>query len=312
MPSPYLSVVIPVHNQEYGLRPLLERLYPVLQGMGKPFEIVFSYDASRDKSLEILRLMVDEYPGVKVIELNGSFGQEMAVLAGFERAVGQIVVTLDADLRDPPEEIPRLVAEIERGRDMVGVARQKRRQSFLRGTVSRMATCAATRVTGMRLSDPGCTLRAYHRDLITTINRCREPSTSVPALAHTFSSNPVEIRAFHADRPGGTGSVPLYEFVRFNLDLITGFTVAPLQIFSLCGLALSALSAACALYLLLRRILVGPELEGVFTLFALLFFFIGVIMLGLGMVGEYVGRIHRAVLGRPRFVIRRTYGFDGE
>lgn len=312
MPSPHLSVVIPVRNQEYRLRPLMERLYPVLQGMGKPFEIIFSCDASRDNSLEILRHMLDDRPGVKIIELNGCFGQQMATLAAFKKAVGRIVVTLEADPRNSPEEIPRLVAEIERGRDMVGLIRQKRQEPFLHRTLSRLAGCAATRMTGVQLSDQGCTLRAYHRNIITNINRCREATSSIPALAHTFSSNPLELRPLHAERPGGAARTPLYDLLRLNLDLITGFSTAPLRFFTLCGMATSALSAACILYLLLRCILVGPELQGIFTLFAILFFFMGIIMLGLGMVGEYVGRIHQEVRRRPRFVIRRTYGFDGE
>ncbi len=310
MIPPYLSIVVPVYNEEYNLAPLMERLYPVLQGIGKPFEIIFTNDGSRDHSLDILCQMVQKYPGVKVIEFNGNFGQHMAILAAFEKTGGQIVITLDADLQNPPEEIPRMVAEIERGRDVVGTVRQKRQDTFFRLLASRIVNITTNKMTGMKMSDYGCMLRAYHRDIITNINRCRESTTFIPALAQTFSSNPVEIRVAHSERAAGASKYSLYKLVRLNFDLMTGFSVVPLQLFALCGVITSIFSVAFALFLLIRRFIVGAEVEGVFTLFAILFFFVGIIILGIGIVGEYVGRIYQEVRRRPRYVVRRTYGFD--
>jgi undecaprenyl-phosphate 4-deoxy-4-formamido-L-arabinose transferase len=310
MNPPYLSIVIPVYNEEYNLAPLMERLYPVLQGIGKSFEIIFTNDGSRDRSLDILRRMVQEYPGVKLIELNGNFGQHMAILAAFEKTRGQIVITLDADLQNPPEEIPRMVAEIERGRDVVGTIRQKRQDTFFRLLASRIVNITTNKMTGMKMSDYGCMLRAYHRDVITNINRCQETSTFIPALAQTFCSNPVEIRVSHSERAAGASKYSLYKLVRLNFDLMTGFSVVPLQLFALCGIITSIFSVAFALFLLIRRFLVGAEVEGVFTLFAILFFLVGIIILGIGIVGEYVGRIYQEVRRRPRYVVRKTYGFD--
>jgi len=310
MIAPYLSIVVPVYNEEYNLAPLMERLYPVLQGIGKPFEIIFTNDGSRDHSLDILCQMVQKYPGVKVIEFNGNFGQHMAILAAFEKTGGQIVITLDADLQNPPEEIPRMVAEIERGRDVVGTVRQKRQDTFFRLLASRIVNITTNKMTGMKMSDYGCMLRAYHRDIITNINRCRESTTFIPALAQTFSSNPVEIRVAHSERAAGASKYSLYKLVRLNFDLMTGFSVVPLQLFALCGVITSIFSVAFALFLLIRRFIVGAEVEGVFTLFAILFFFVGIIILGIGIVGEYVGRIYQEVRRRPRYVVRRTYGFD--
>lgn len=312
MNPPYLSIVIPVFNEEYNLPSLMERLYPVLQGTGKPFEIIFTNDGSRDRSLEILHQMVQKYDGVKVIEFNGNFGQHMAILAAFEKTSGQIIITLDADLQNPPEEIPRMVAEIEKGRDVVGTIRQKRQDTFFRRLASRIVNITTNKMTGMEMSDYGCMLRAYHRDIITNINRCQETSTFIPALAQTFCSNPVEIRVSHSERAAGESKYSLYKLVRLNFDLMTGFSVVPLQLFALFGIITSILSLVFALFLLIRRFLVGSEVEGVFTLFAILFFFVGIIILGIGIVGEYVGRIYQEVRKRPRFVIRRTYGFDEE
>ena len=308
--QPYLSIVVPVYNEEGNLGPLMERLYPAVQGTGRTFEIIFTNDGSSDRSLEILRRMVQQYPGVKVIEFNGNFGQHMAILAAFESSRGDIVITLDADLQNPPEEIPRLVAEIEKGHDVVGTIRQKRQDSFFRKFASRVVNITTNRITGMQMQDYGCMLRAYHRYVVDNINRCRESTTFIPALAQTFASNPTEIEVGHAERMGGESKYSLYKLIRLNFDLMTGFSVVPLQIFALFGISTAAFSLVFALFLLVRRFIVGSEVEGVFTLFAILFFFIGIIIFGIGIVGEYVGRIYQEVRKRPRYVVRRTYGFD--
>jgi undecaprenyl-phosphate 4-deoxy-4-formamido-L-arabinose transferase len=310
MEQPYLSIVVPVYNEESNLAPLMERLYPAVVATGRSFEILFTNDGSRDRSLDILRGMVDQYPGVKVVEFNGNFGQHMAILAAFEMSQGQIIITLDADLQNPPEEIPRLVAEIEKGYDVVGTIRQKRQDSLFRKLASRIVNITTNKMTGMKMNDYGCMLRAYHRDIIENINRCGESTTFIPALAQTFASNPTEIEVAHAERAAGESKYSLYNLIRLNFDLMTGFSVVPLQLFALFGIITSVLSLAFAFFLLVRRFIVGAEVEGVFTLFAILFFFIGIIIMGIGIVGEYVGRIYQEVRKRPRFVVRRTYGFD--
>ena len=310
MEQPYLSIVVPVYNEELNLQPLMERLYPAVSATGHPFEILFTDDGSRDRSLEILHGMVDRYPGVKVIEFNGNFGQHMAILAAFEMSRGEIVITLDADLQNPPEEIPRLVAEIEKGFDVVGTVRQKRQDSLFRTLASRAVNITTNKITGMQMNDYGCMLRAYHRNVIENINRCGESTTFIPALAQTFASNPTEIEVAHAERAAGESKYSLYKLVRLNFDLMTGFSVVPLQLFALFGIITSVLSLAFAVFLLVRRFIVGAEVEGVFTLFAILFFFIGIIIMGIGIVGEYVGRIYQEVRKRPRFVVRRAYGFE--
>ena len=310
MEQPYLSIVIPVYNEESNLVPLMERLYPVVEGTGRPFEIIFTNDGSRDRSLEILQRMVQQYPGVKVVEFNGNFGQHMAILAAFEMSLGQIVITLDADLQNPPEEIPRMVAEIEKGFDVVGTIRQMRQDSLFRKLASRVVNITTNKMTGMKMNDYGCMLRAYHRNVIENINRCGESTTFIPALAQTFASNPTEIEVAHSERAAGESKYSLYKLIRLNFDLMTGFSVVPLQLFALSGIVTSIFSLAFGLFLLIRRFIVGAEVEGVFTLFAILFFFIGIIIMGIGIVGEYVGRIYQEVRKRPRFVVRRTYGFD--
>lgn len=310
MERPYLTIVIPVYNEEANLKRLMDRLYPAVLETGHSFEIIFTNDGSGDRSLEILCRLAEEYQGVKVIEFTGNFGQHMAILAAFELSSGEIVITLDADLQNPPEEIPRLVAEIEKGHDVVGTIRKQRQDSSFRKMASRIVNITTNKITGMQMRDYGCMLRAYHRYVVDNINRCRESTTFIPALAQTFASNPTEIEVGHAERAEGESKYSFYKLIRLNFDLMTGFSVVPLQLFALFGIMTSLLSVAFALFLLVRRFIVGAEVEGVFTLFAILFFFIGIIIMGIGIVGEYIGRIYQEVRKRPRFVIRRTIGFD--
>jgi undecaprenyl-phosphate 4-deoxy-4-formamido-L-arabinose transferase len=308
--KPYLSIVVPVYNEEKNIAALLDRLYPVMTATGKPFEIIFTDDGSKDSSLRILRDKSRELPEVRIIEFNGNFGQHMAILAAFDMCRGEIIITLDADLQNPPEEIPKLIREVEAGHDVVGTIREHRQDSFFRLIASRIVNITTNRMTGMHMSDYGCMLRAYHRNVIENINRCKESTTFIPALAQTFSANPSEIRVAHSERAEGESKYSLYRLIRLNFDLMTGFSVVPLQLFALFGGVTALLSLAFALFLLVRRFIVGAEVEGVFTLFAILFFFLGIVILGIGLVGEYVGRIYQEVRRRPRYVIRNMYGFD--
>lgn len=308
MDKPYISIIIPVYNEEGNLPNLMGRLYPVMQQLAKPFEIIFTDDGSRDRSLEMLKEMAATYPEVRVVEFNGNFGQHMAIMAAFEVSHGEIMVTLDADLQNPPEEIPKLVAEVEKGHDVVGSIRQKRQDTFFRKTASMMVNIVTRKMTGMKMSDYGCMLRAYHRNVVNNINQCQEASTFIPALAQTFASSPSEVEVAHAERLEGESKYSLYKLIRLNFDLMTGFSVVPLQLFALLGIITSLFSVAFAIFLLVRRYIVGAEVEGVFTLFAILFFFIGITIFGIGIVGEYVGRIYQEVRRRPRYVVRKVHG----
>jgi len=306
----YLSVVVPVYNEEATLERLFGRLYPVLKNIGKPFEIIFVDDGSVDRSMDILRDFLNRCPGeVVIIEFNGNFGQHMAIMSAFEKCRGEIIITIDADLQNPPEEIPKLVKSIEAGFDAVGGYRKQRRDSLFRKIPSWAVNKITSRITGIELKDYGCMLRAYHRRIIENINKCHETTTFIPALAHSFASNPTEVEVGHEERLTGESKYTLYKLIRLNFDLMTGFSVVPLQIFTFLGFIIAMLSVAFGIFLAVRRIIVGPEAEGLFTLFDILFFLIGILMFSVGIMGEYVGRIYQEVRRRPRFVIRKIYGY---
>ncbi len=304
-----VSVVVPVYNEEGNLPELLTRLVAVMDGLGRPYELVFVDDGSRDRSLEILKAAARERPGTtRVLELARNFGQHQAILAAFENVTGDVVVTLDADLQNPPEEIPKLLAKIAEGYDVVGGVRQDRQDAFLRKAASRLVNRVTTFITRMKLTDFGCMLRAYSKDVVEEINRCDEASTFIPALGQSFARRPTEVEVAHSARRHGASNYSLYRLVRLNFDLMTGFSLVPLQVFGLMGTLVAIGGVAFGLFLFVRRLVVGAEVEGVFTLFAILFTLLGVAMAGLGLVGEYVGRIYLQVRGRPRFRVRHVYG----
>lgn len=304
-----VSVVVPVFNEEGNLPALLPRLLPALAGLGRPFEVVLVDDGSRDRSLEILKAAAVANPGVvRVVELVRNAGQHMAIMAAFTAVSGEFVITLDADLQNPPEEIPKLVREMEEGHDVVGTIRVKRQDSFFRKAASRLVNRTTAAITGMRLHDYGCMLRGYHRDVVDVMTASDEVSTFIPALAQQYARRPVEIEVAHSERVAGESKYSLYKLIRLNFDLMTGFSVVPLQIFTLLGFLTALWGVGFGVFLLVRRLVVGAEVEGVFTLFALAFVVMGVLMAGIGIVGEYVGRIYQQVRGRPRFLIRKVHG----
>jgi undecaprenyl-phosphate 4-deoxy-4-formamido-L-arabinose transferase len=303
-PNPEVSVIVPVYNEEDGLQALYDRLYPALDALGTSYEIVFINDGSRDRSAAILRQQWEKRPDVtRVILLAANAGQHMAIMAGFEKCRGRIVVTLDADLQNPPEEIGKLVAKMREGYDCVGSIRTNRHDSAFRRYASKAMNHIRERITHVKMTDQGCMLRAYSRQVIDAINSCEEVNTFIPALAYTLAQNPTEIEVAHEERHAGESKYSLYSLIRLNFDLMTNFSVVPLQAFSMTGIVISLLSAFFVVFLLIRRIIVGPEAEGLFTLFGVAFFLIGLTLFGVGMLGEYVGRIYQQVRHRPRYIV---------
>ena len=302
--TPKLSVVVPVYNEEAVLPTLFSRLYPALDALGIAYEIVFVNDGSRDRSVAVLREQFSARPRhTRVVLFHANFGQHSAVMAGLAYARGEYVITLDADLQNPPEEIGKLVGMLEQGYDYVGTIRQQRQDSWWRRWFSRRINQLRELITPVRITDQGCMMRGYARSVVEALNQTREVNTFIPALASLYATKPVEVPIAHEERFAGRSKYSVYSLIRLNFDLITGFSVVPLQLFSMAGMTVAMFSALFVLYLFVRRIIVGPEAEGVFTLFAIMFFLIGVALFGIGLLGEYVGRIYAQVRERPRYIV---------
>ena len=310
---PKLSVVIPVYNEEQVLPTLFARLYPALDALGISYECVFVNDGSRDRSVALLRQQYQRRPRhTRVVLFHANFGQHSAIMAGFSYARGQYVVTLDADLQNPPEEIGKLVEKLDQGFDYVGTIRQQRQDTLWRRWLSKGMNKIRERITPVRITDQGCMMRGYARSVVTALNQTREINTFIPALASLYAMRPIEVPIGHEERYAGQSKYSLYSLIRLNFDLITGFSVVPLQLFSMIGMAVSAISFVLVVILLVRRVLVGPEAEGLFTLFGVVFFFIGLALFGIGLLGEYVGRIYAQVRERPRYLVEAVLEGDNE
>jgi undecaprenyl-phosphate 4-deoxy-4-formamido-L-arabinose transferase len=302
-----LSVVIPVFNETESVEFLHRRLSETLAAIGKSYEVIYVDDGSTDGSDKKLGELYRNDPRVTVIRFNRNYGQHAAVIAGFERSQGDIVVTLDADLQNPPEEIPKLLAKLEEGYDVVGGWREGRQDSGVRRVLSFLINRVSSLIIGVKMKDYGCMLRAYRRPVVKRICECQEMASFIPALANAFAGSVAEIPVSHSARETGRSKYGAFRLMRLNFDLLTGFSLLPIQVVSFAGILISFAGLGFAAFLFVRRFIVGPEVEGVFTLFAILFFFVGLQILALGLIGEYIGRIYMEVRRRPRYIIKETW-----
>ncbi|HUE30686.1 MAG TPA: glycosyltransferase [Verrucomicrobiae bacterium] len=311
-PRPALSIVIPVFNESASLPRLHARLAEVLRRLDRSSEVVYVDDGSTDRSLEQLLVIQSSDPTVSVVALARNAGQHAAVLAGFAQARGEVIITLDADLQNPPEEIPRLLAETDAGYDVVGTRRAGRADPLLRRAISASVSRLASLAVGVPMSDCGSMLRAYHRSVVEEILRLAERALFIPALGAWVARRPTEIAIRHEPRAAGRSRYSPLRFMRLGFDLMTGFSLLPIQLVSVAGISVALLGIAFGGYLLARRLVLGPESEGLFTLFAILFVFVGILIFAVGLVGEYVGRIYLEVRRRPSYVVRAVYAADAE
>ena len=307
---PDLSLVIPVYNEKENLPALIDRCLDACRTTGHAFEIILVDDGSRDGSRELILQAADQHAQVVGVILNRNYGQHAAVFAGLEQSKGEIVVTLDADLQNPPEEIPNLVREMDRGVDVVGTVRENRQDSLFRRLASRLVNRMVQQATGVMMHDYGCMLRAYRRSIVNAMLQCSERSTFVPILANSFAGSTAEIPVRHDRRDNGRSKYSIFKLISLQFDLLTSMSTFPLRLLSFMGALISACGMAFGALLMVLRVVYGAAWagEGVFTLFAVLFVFIGAQFIGLGLLGEYIGRIYHDVRSRPRYFVECLAG----
>ncbi|MEJ2658042.1 MAG: glycosyltransferase [Desulfobacterales bacterium] len=306
-----LSIVIPVFNEEENLDELIRRCLLACERTGRFFEIILVDDGSADGSAGKIETASKTNPGKVVgVFLNRNYGQHAAVIAGFEQSRGDIIITMDADLQNPPEEIPRLVDAMDKGYDVVGSVRKHRQDTLFRRMASAIINKAVQKATGVMMHDYGCMLRAYQRHIVEAILKCREHSTFIPILANSFARTTTEIDVKHEARKQGRSKYDFMKLVMLQFDLLTSMTTFPLRLLSILGGIISAAGIGFGVFLLVMRILYGAEwaAEGVFTLFAILFIFVGAQFVAMGLLGEYIGRIYHDVRARPRYFVQRVSG----
>ncbi len=303
-----VSVVIPVYNEEASLPVLLSRVTAACDQLSQDYEVILIDDGSHDGSTELIRdAAAGEGSKLVGVLLNRNYGQHAAIMAGFETSKGDLVITLDADLQNPPEEIPRLVEAAMQGYDVVGTMRRNRQDSWFRKTASKLINKSVQKATGVHMSDYGCMLRAYRRHIIDAMLCCQERSTFIPILANSFARRTIELEVGHAERAHGESKYGLMHLINLMYDLVTCMTTTPLRLLSIVGSVVAGIGFTFSILLILMRLILGADwaADGVFTLFAILFTFVGVQLLGMGLLGEYIGRMYTDVRARPRYFIHQ-------
>lgn len=301
--NPEISVVIPLFNEQENIDNLCNRLLKTMDSINRSYEVIFVDDGSSDRTPFLLMDWFNKRPDViRVVTFNGNYGQYVAILAGFEHVRGDTIVTLDADLQNLPEEIPVLLKKMEEGYDLVGGYRAQRHDNWFRTYASKVINFIRYKATGIKMKDHGCMLRAYKRHIIEGVVKTRETSTFITALAQKFAWNPVDIPVSHEERSAGSSKYSLYKLIRITFDLLTGFSLIPLQIFTMFGMVISSASLFYFFVEVFKKVVTHHHGYGLH--FAFVFLLLSVIILGIGLLGEYLGRAYFAICEHPSFVIR--------
>jgi len=306
-----LSLVIPVFNEEDNLPLLYQEITNVLATLKKRAEIIFIDDGSQDNSFTVLKKIRQQDNRVKLIRLRRNFGQTAALSAGFDYARGKIIITLDADLQNDPQDIPALLAKVEDGYDVVSGWRQKRQDKFFtRRLPSKVANRLISFLTGVRLHDYGCTLKAFRQEVIKGIRLYGELHRFIPAIASTMGVRIAEVKVNHRPRRYGRSKYTLFRLPRVVLDMLTvkfllSYSTRPLQIFGFLGLLSGLIGFVIALWLSYQRLILKiSSANRPILLLAVLLMVIGIQFVTLGLLAEIMVRTYHESTGKPIYHVR--------
>jgi glycosyltransferase involved in cell wall biosynthesis len=312
-----LSVVLPIYNEAQNIPVLFERLVPILDRMGRPYEVIAVDDGSRDSSLAELRKVAAGHPGVKIVRFHRNYGQTAALMAGVDHSAGEILVCLDADLQNDPSDVPVLLEKLEEGYDVVSGWRRDRKDAPIRrNLVSRIANSVISRISGVRLHDYGCTLKAYRREVITDVRLYGEMHRFIPIYASWRGGRVTEVPVRHHPRRHGSSNYGLERIVKVLLDLLVvkfldRYFTKPIYVFGGFGAIsffLSALSGVFAVYL--KFVEDVSFIQTPLPLLTAMTFLVGVLSILLGLVSEMLVRIYFESQGRAAYSVRELVNFD--
>ena len=316
MTPPKLSVVIPVCNEEQNLLPLFDELSASLIGMREPFEILFVDDGSHDRSPEILAELAAKEEAIKVIRFRRNFGQTAAVAAGIEHASGEVIVVLDGDGQNDPADIPRLLDALAQGCDVVSGWRRERHDDWRRVWLSRLANSLISRVTGVRLRDYGCSLKAYRRDVIDSVRLYGEMHRFIPIYATWMGARVAEIPVNHRPREHGVSHYGFDRIAKVFLDLLVvqflgRYETRPMYVFGGFGLVswgISLLSAAFAFY---RKFFDATSfIQTPLPLLSVMAFITGVLSMLMGLLAELLVRTYYESQSKRPYAIKHAANLE--
>lgn len=312
-----ITLVIPVYNEEESLPGLLETLGRVCPGLGKSYEVILVDDGSTDRSFEVLTRLRAGDPRIRILRFRRNFGQTAALAAGFDHALGDVIVTLDADLQNDPADIAALLERIDAGFDIVSGWRKDRKDRFLsRRLPSLLANRLISRFTGVRLHDYGCTLKAFRREVIKNVNLYGELHRFIPAIASTMGVAIAEIEVHHRPRLKGKSKYTLMRTPKVLLDLLTvkfllSYSTRPLQMFGLFGLAGLLAGGALGLWLTYERLVLRHGIANrPLLLLAVLLVVIGIQFITLGLLAEIMVRAYHESSAKKIYHIKETVESD--
>jgi len=304
------SVVIPVYNEQDNLRELYERLSRVMSGLDSPYEIIISDDGSNDGSFELLKELHHQDGRLKVIRLFRNFGQAAAISAGLQACSGKYVIVLDADLQHPPEEIPKLIREMEQGYDIVYGLRRHRKDSLYRRAGSKLLYWYMTKFMGIKLPEGTSAFRVMNRKMVAYFNELPERTRFFGALASWLGAKYTCIDIEHAPRKKGKSGYSFFRLLRISLNLALAFSAIPLRLIGIFGILVALAGFSLGLYVLINKVFFGIGVPGYPSIILVITFFSGVILISLSIVGEYIKRIYTQIQGRPTYFVRETLGFN--
>ena len=311
-----VSVVIPNFNEEENFSPLYQALKAVMEGMGVKYEVIFIDDGSDDASNEVLQGLAKDDKGVKVIRFRKNFGQTAAIAAGVEHAQGEIIVTMDGDGQNDPQDIPRLLTKLEQGYDVASGWRKNRKDPLLNKRFpSAVANKLISWLTRVRLHDYGCTLKAYRREILKDVRLYGEMHRFIPAYASWVGASITELEVSHHPRRHGRSKYGLSRTTSIILDLITvlflqRYSTKPIRLFGGAGMILFALGVSTGLFVLLRRLVWGGVWISPMILISFLFITMGVMFILLGLIAEIIIRTYHESQGKPIYVVKSMVNFE--
>ena len=312
-----ISVVIPAYNEEENVRPLYRKLIGVLEKIGEEFEVIFVDDGSTDRTFEVLREIAKEDRRVKVIRFRRNYGQTAAIYAGFEHAKGEVIVTMDADLQNDPEDIPRLLEKLGEGYDIVSGWRRERKDPLLsRRIPSKIANWIISKVTGVELHDYGCTLKAYRSEIAKRYRLYGDMHRFLPALAKRFGARVTEIPVRHHPRLYGRSKYGIDRTLRVILDVflvkfLNEYITKPLYVFGGIGFLMFSLGFLIELYLASLKIFKGEDIGGrPLLLLGVLLILAGIQLISTGIIAELIVRTYYEARGEKPYVVEEKINFE--
>ena len=303
-----VSVVIPMFNEERVLHEFYPRLKKEAESWGKSYELLFVDDGSTDNSFELMCEWKKKDSNLRIVKFTRNFGQQAAVLAGFRQSRGDIIVQIDSDLQNPPEEINRLLGAFTDEVDLVVTIPRKRRDSSLRVIGSKVLYYFAQKLFGNRFTLNLSSFRAMRRSVIEKIDQCQDRSRYMAVLMSWMAVPTVHVEVDHNSRKIGQTKYGVLPLLRLTWDLITGYSNFPLRVVTYLGLFGASIGFAIMMFLLYQRLVAGILIEGFVVLSAVFSFFAGVQLLSIGFLGEYLGRVHLQIQNRPDYIVHKVIG----